>query len=339
MQIKLIHKISKQIPFGVTEFLGGAKVIPLVYHTAGNARDMPYVKELYTVFTPEEFENDLDFMLNKFVPIDLEGIVKYKNTNKLPGNKKYFFLSFDDGLRQCSDSIVPILEKKGVPATFFINTGFVGNNAFLHRFKVVLIAQAIRKDKTDRLKNKLEEYTGMQFTCRYKAAKHVMNLRYPQLSAIFEISNQLELDIDDQLREFKPYMSHDEIQSLVKKGFTIGAHSIDHPEYFLLSEEEQLQQTITSIQSVDEWFSPRYKVFAFPFTDVGVNNSFFEKLQQRCNPDLTFGCSGLKNDKIATNVHRIPMDDFGLRAEERLRSEFLHHSLKGLIGKNTFNRK
>lgn len=339
MHFKLIDKISKHLPFGLTSFLGGTKVIPMVYHTVGYADDMPYVKGLYNVFTPEEFETDLDFILKKYRPLDLEGLVNYNKTGRIPDKKKYFFLSFDDGLRQCSEIIAPILERKGVPATFFINTGFVNNTGFLHRFKVVLLSEAVKKDKSEGLKTRLEELLNMKFSCRYKAAKHIMTLRYPQLSAISEISKHLELDIDNQLKDFKPYMSKEEIQGLISMGFTIGAHSIEHPEYFLLYEEAQLEQTISSINSVDEWFRPKYKVFAFPFTDVGVNTSFFEKLQQQCPVDLTFGCSGLKNDKINFNVHRIPMDDFGLKAEGRLKTEFMHRAFKSIIGKNTFKRK
>jgi peptidoglycan/xylan/chitin deacetylase (PgdA/CDA1 family) len=339
MHISLIDKISKQLSFGITEFLGGSKVIPLVYHAIGYADEMPYVKGLYNVFTPEEFEADLDFILKKYTPLDIEGLVKYKQTSQLSGKKKFFFLSFDDGLRQCSELIAPILERKGVPATFFINTGFVGNTNFLHRFKVVLLSEAIKKDKTEELKNKLEDFLNMQFSCRYKAAKHIMTLRYPQRATISELIDCLGLDIDNQLKQFKPYMTLEEIQTLVSKRFTIGAHSVDHPEFYLLSEEEQLIQTITSVKTVDEWFNPKYNVFAFPFTDVGVKNSYFDNLEKQCNIDLTFGCSGLKNDKIKTNVHRIPMDDFGFNAQERLKTEFLHHSLKSILGKNTFKRK
>jgi peptidoglycan/xylan/chitin deacetylase (PgdA/CDA1 family) len=339
MHFTLLDKISNKTPYNILDFIGGAKVIPMVYHTVGNAEELPYLKGLYSVPTPKEFESDLDFILKNYVPLDLEGLVKFKQANLLPGNKKYFFLSFDDGLRQCREIIAPILERKGVPATFFINTGFVGNNLFLHRFKVVLLSEAIKKDKTENLKIRLESFLNMKFTCRYKAARYIMTLRYPQLTILSEIISQLGLDIEKELVQFMPYMTIDEIRGLISKGFTVGAHSIEHPEFYLIDEETQVEQTCKSITQVKEWFNPKYNVFAFPFTDVGVKNSFFRKIEQQCKPDLTFGCSGLKKDKIPYNVHRIPMDDFGMRAEERLKSEFLHYSFKRILGKNTFRRK
>lgn len=338
MHFSTINKLSDKLPYGLAQTLVNEQVIPLVYHAIGYPEKMPYLKGLYTIFTPEQFEADLDFLLKHFIPIGLEELVRYKSGSVLSGEKKYFFLSFDDGLRQCSEIIAPILEKKGVPATFFINTGFVDNKRFLHRFKVVLLASAIKADKSDVLKNAVESYTGTRFSCRYKAADFIMTLRFPQVEEIDKIAEILTIDIDKKLAEFHPYMTFEEISGLIFKGFTIGAHSVDHPEFYLFDEDFQVEQACKSISQVKEWFNPKYSVFAFPFTDVGVKSTFFEKLAKQCKPDLTFACSGLKKDLIVTNVHRIPMDDIGLRAEKRLKSEFLYYFLKWPLGKNTFRR-
>lgn len=339
MHFPLIDKISSGLSFDFLNFIGGSKVVPLVYHTIGSVEELPYLEGLYTIIDPVKFESDIDFILRKYKPIDLEGMVSFKQNGILPDKSNYFFLSFDDGLRSCKEIIAPILEKKGIPATFFINSGFVDNKEFLFRFQAVMLSKALKKDKTENLKNKLEEYLNLQFTCRYKAAKHVMTLRYPQKKLISELINHLGLPIDEQLKTYKPYLTREDIKELISNGFTVGAHSIDHPEYYLLSEQEQLAQTCESIQQIIHWFHPKYKVFAFPFTDVGVNSSFFEQLEKLCKPDLTFACSGLKTDKILNNVHRIPMDDSGLSAEHRLKSEFLYYFLKRPFGKNTFRRK
>jgi peptidoglycan/xylan/chitin deacetylase (PgdA/CDA1 family) len=340
MKSSFVNNISNHLPYSFAEFLRGFSLmpLPLMYHCIGYPKELPYLKGLYTIFSPKQFEADLDFLLSKYRPIDLEGMVNYVQNKQLPEKHKYFFLSFDDGLRQCSEIIAPILEKKGVPATFFINTGFVGNNDFLHRFKVVLLSDAIKKDKSEGLKNKLEEYLEMQFTCRYKAAKHLMTLRYPQRIIISEIINHLGVDIDNQLKNYHPYMSKVEIQDLISKGFTVGAHSVDHPEYYLLSEEEQLRQTIDSLKKIDEWFKPKYKTFAFPFTDVGVKKSFFKKLEELYPIDITFGCSGLKKDLIDYNIHRIPLDDSDLLANQRIKKEFVYYFLKMPLSKNLFKR-
>ncbi|MBN2487373.1 MAG: polysaccharide deacetylase family protein [Bacteroidales bacterium] len=338
MQFTIIDKISKAIPFKILQSFGKPKVLPLLYHVVGDAQNMPYLSGLYNVLKPEDFEKDLEFLLKNYTPIDLESLVKYKQQNLLPGKKKYFFLSFDDGLRPCSEIIAPILLRKGIPATFFINTGFVGNQGFLHRFKAVLLSEAIRKDKSERLKHKLESFTNMQFSCRYKAANYVKGLTFRQTNTLQEAINYLEVDIERQLQDYRPYMSKDEIGHLVSKGFTVGAHSEGHPEFYLLTEEEQLQQAGKSVETLIEWFNLPYSIFAFPFTDSGVKKSFFEKFNEIYKPDLTFACAGLKNDPEKNHIQRIAMDNRYLQAENLLKSEYLHYFLKGLVGKRRVKR-
>jgi peptidoglycan/xylan/chitin deacetylase (PgdA/CDA1 family) len=166
-----------------------------------------------------------------------------------------------------------------------------------------------------------------------------MGVRYPQIHQLNGIINHLGLDINEQLKVFKPYMLKNDIDGLVKKGFTVGAHSAEHPEYYLLDEQTQLDQSIKSINQIKEWFNPKYAAFAFPFTDYGVKNSFFEKLESDCSVDVTFGCAGIKKHYRQNHIQRIPMDDFPFSAESRLRSEYLHSFLKKLIGKNSVKNR
>lgn len=48
-------------------------------------------------------------------------------------------MSFDDGLKECAETIAPLLLKKGIPATFFVNPGFVDNQRLFHKYKASLI--------------------------------------------------------------------------------------------------------------------------------------------------------------------------------------------------------
>jgi hypothetical protein len=122
-------------------------------------------------------------------------------------------------------------------------------------------------------------------------------------------------------------------------GFSIGAHSEHHPEFYLLSEDEQLREACQSIYQLEEWFAIPHRIFAFPFTDHGISRSFFEKLHEQCRPELTFGCAGLKRDLIQNHIQRISLDDTALSAKNRLKAEFLYYCFKVPIGKNTLRRR
>lgn len=48
-------------------------------------------------------------------------------------------------MRQCYDVILPILEAKGIPATFFINSGFIDNKDLFFRFKASFLIDELHK--------------------------------------------------------------------------------------------------------------------------------------------------------------------------------------------------
>ena len=96
------------------------------YHIVSNNK-LPHILN-YNYRKVSQFEKELDFYLKYFKPVTLEELVSNKNLDD-----KIFHLSFDDGLKECAEIIAPILLKKGIPATFFVNPGFVGNQQLFHK--------------------------------------------------------------------------------------------------------------------------------------------------------------------------------------------------------------
>ena len=107
------------------------------YHTVSN-KYLPYILN-YPFKNSTQFETELDYYLKYFKPVSLDYLVE----NPKP-NKNVFHLSFDDGLRECEELIAPVLLKKGIPATFFVNSGFVDNQALFHRYKASLILSELK---------------------------------------------------------------------------------------------------------------------------------------------------------------------------------------------------
>jgi peptidoglycan/xylan/chitin deacetylase (PgdA/CDA1 family) len=305
----------------------------------GEQEELPYLDGLYHIPSEKQFTEDLDILLKHYKPIDLKQLHNYNLNKELPSKGKFFFLSFDDGLKQCVDIVAPILKKKGIPATFFVNTAFIDNVEFMHRFKIVLLSKEVKADKSNVLKNKVEQFFQQEFTCRYKAAKHLFSVRFPQKDILEKLIDACETPVIEKLKKMAPYMSLVDLKNLQKAGHTIGAHSHEHPEFYLISEKEQLEQAKKSIELVNQWLSPEIQTFAFPFTDNGVLTNFFNNLNQESGVDLTFASAGLKKDKIRNHIHRISMDDYGFSAEQRLKTEYLYYLLKKPLGKNTMKRQ
>jgi len=259
------------------------KIIVPFYHTVAE-QPLPHIKHLYRMKTVEEFQKDLDFLLRYFKPIDVETLYTL-HINKTVPEKPVFHLTFDDGMKEIYEIVAPILLEKGIPATFFFNSGFVDNKALFYRHRESLERE--RGDSCDRCDRKDDEF--------------------------------LEKD--------KPYLTTVQIKELNSKGFTFGAHSVDHPYYNTISLDEQLRQTRESLDFVSSIINQKLRLFAFPFTDYQVSQQFFNEIEP--DVDLCFGTAGLKNDGIPFNIQRIAGEKRTYESLERiLGKEYLKYLVK-----------
>lgn len=316
------------LPFSQVKNISSMPIIPL-YHAVSEQPSV-YVKHVGIWRSIEQFKADIAFLVKHYEPVSIEDIFTGKSTKKIP-----FHLTFDDGLKECIDWVLPILEKEGIPATFFVNSAFVDNQALFYRFQAsLIIEQGITNQETFiSIQNWLRE---RQFSKSWE--KHLLAINYQNRESLEELAHLLGLDFNQQLKELPCYMTLNDLKSLQNKGFSIGAHSVDHPRYDTLCLEDQLQQTIDSLRFVQSKLKPTIRTFAFPFTDFRISQSFFKQLANSDCCDLSFGCAGLKKERINTHLQRIPFDEEEYTVKQKLTREYLYYLMKMPIRKNTFVR-
>ncbi|MEM9722476.1 MAG: polysaccharide deacetylase family protein [Bacteroidota bacterium] len=268
---------------------------------------LPHIEHVYHLLSPEQLEKDLDFLLRYYRPIGLDEVRKSINGAPLP-RRNAFHLSFDDGLRSCYDWVRPILLKKGIPATFFLNTDFIDNRALFYRYKASLLVHALQHapPPTEKVKI-LSEIFHQKKLPLHKLSSLILALPYQKRFMLDQIAETLHLDFSTFLNRERPYMSSDQIQKLIEDGFSLGGHSESHPYFSELTVEEQVAECINSVSYITNKWGLSYKVFAFPFTDWGVPQSVFHKIYAQ-GIELSFGTAGLKQDEFPQNLQRIPME-------------------------------
>lgn len=324
---QILTSLTKFLPFNTLSSYDSEKLIVPLYHCVSD-NEVRHIKHLYQFKNISQFSADLDFLLRHYQPIDLSELTKGANRNT---GKPLMLLTFDDGLSQCFDVIAPILLKKAVPAVFFINSAFVDNNNLFYRFKVSLIIDAIsnNRDKLSILN------AGMDIE---KYIHFLKSLKYKDTPLIDDIALKLHLSFDDYLKRNSPYMSTDQIKSLIKSGFDVGAHSVDHPNFLELTIDEQVKQTKDSVTFMCENFGVDNRAFAFPFTDDGVTQNFYNRvLDKKC--DVIFGTSGSRKDRYH-NVHqRIPFEQNDFSAKEILKKYLASRIFRKMTGSYHIDRK
>jgi peptidoglycan/xylan/chitin deacetylase (PgdA/CDA1 family) len=255
-----------------------------------------------------------------------------KNGNLLP--KHAFLLTFDDGFREINDIVAPILQKKGIPATFFINTAFIDNKELCYQHKASILIEHIKRINSYSFEKKIKEIFKKNNISFANISDCILLIKYQQKKVIDEIAKLLDIDFNDYLIKNKPYLTTYQIKKLIKSGFTIGAHSIDHPLYYMLSLKDQIYQTIESIKEIRNKFGLGYGAFAFPHTDEKISKSFFLKINNTGLVDVTFGTGGIKKDSLLFHYQRFSLEKPLIPAKKIIALQFARKIFRILQGKD-----
>ena len=326
---RLVSAIFSRIPLSTLMRLANTSAFIPYYHMVSDDEKI-HIKHLYNYKNINTFKDDLEFLTKTFSPISLFDLLDLvKSGRALP--EKSFLLTFDDGFSEMYDIVTPILFKKGIPAIFFINSAFIDNKELCYQHKASLLIEHFQELKSCRLKERISEFLKKtHFEYGDVRSKALLSISYQQKELLDEIAGVMEVDFAEYLVRHRPYLTCDQVNFLIKKGFTVGGHSIDHPLYSSLSLEDQLHQTIESVKFVREIFHLNYGVFAFPESDNKVSKEFFAQLAETGLVDVSFGTAGMVGDSVSNNLQRFSMER-PLVAAERIVAFQHARKLKKLV--------
>jgi len=299
------------------------------YHLISN-HPPAHIRHVYLPKTEQQFEQDLDYLCRCYKPLSL-GELEQVALGSLRLSKPGFHLTFDDGLSECFHLVAPILAKKGIPATFFLNAAFVDNQGLFYRYKVSLLLEHFQNNPQD-----VQPAMAHLGALPQQAIKNVLlSLGYADTQHIDALATQLGLDFKAYLLHQKPYMSTAQIQDMHKQGFAFGAHSLDHPYMHLLSEEAQMEQFTQSIVQLKNRLAIPIHSFAFPFTDHGVRGATIARMHQTQLISLSFGTSGIRPDEVQGHLQRFSLEQNHQTARHLIAKEKLKAIVRTCLRRNT----
>lgn len=309
----------------------GLKVLFPFYHAASD-RQLPHLKHLYAIPGVAQFRKDLDYLLQYFQPVKMS---EYLDGRLLPDPARPpMVLSFDDGLIQCYDEVMPLLLEKGVPATFFLNNAFIDNKAMFFRFKVSLLMEQLPHCTPGQKKKGAEI-----LHCDVREIRsRLIRISYVEREITDQLAAAWDLSFDDYLDREPVYLTSIHIRKMLEEGFEIGSHGIDHPMFSLLKRKHTIDHINASVQGLRKMYGLEYNYFAFPFTDSGVEDSTIEHLFREQIIDAGFGTAGLKDDRWPQYFQRVPMEMLGSDARTTLRGELNRRRVRALLGRNHTQR-
>lgn len=331
----LARRVARRVPFSLVRSVTDGELIIPYYHVVSDDLE-PYVRGLYQYRTSKQFREDLEFLLRHYRPLALDDLLRAVHDGTAPPARSCL-LTFDDGFACMHKVAAPILERMGVPAVFFLITGFMDNQDMGAANKAALLA-AVADRVSEHVRRAADTMLTEAGLPRAELGKRLLLLRDQHCALIDRLASLMEVSIADYLAKHQPYLSREQARDLVRRGFAIGAHSVDHPYYPALPLDAQLWQTRESLRILRQDVDPACASFAFPYTDRGVALDFYQAVREEGLVSLCFGTAGMQTDPVSFSFQRFSMEKEGLTARQVLSQEYTRKVARVITGANTVRR-
>jgi peptidoglycan/xylan/chitin deacetylase (PgdA/CDA1 family) len=175
-------------------------------------------------------------------------------------------ITFEDGYRDNHDHAWPLLREFGLPATCFVSTGFIGTMRAPWHDTVLQAFKRSRKDRFDfpsaGFANESMEGPAARAAVAMRVLrwlkKHAPRERDAYIAEI-ERACGVPSGQDERLM-----LDWDEVRALHAGGFTIGAHTVDHPILSRLTEQEMEREIAGSRDAIEAQLQAPARHFAYP---------------------------------------------------------------------------
>lgn len=337
---KLSFSVIRRVPLNMLlQVAPNTCLIPFQHVVSDEA--LPWMSALYRFKTLRQFETDIDFLLSRFTPLSLTDLIRASETGS-PLAQNSFLLTFDDAFRQVYEVIMPVLLRKGLPAALFIVPDFLDNKSLFYDLKKGLILDNLgRKAPSAPIRTALAKLLGIRDAGTQAIMQGVRNINYLNRKLPDRLADLLELDFDTFLAHTQPFMTSAMVHDFIKKGFHVGGHSMDHPLYNLVSVQEQVHQTLSSVKWVREAFGLSYKAFAFPHTDKGLGTGLFTALETcapELRPDILFGNTTGMLEKNPRVYHRFIGENPDLDMQTMVKAVLFYRAAQRAAGNEYIKR-
>jgi peptidoglycan/xylan/chitin deacetylase (PgdA/CDA1 family) len=295
------------------------------YHRIGSIADNPYDDGVYSA-TAKAFREQVLFLRRHFDLPPLERVVAAA-ADGFEFRRPTALITFDDGYRDNYELAYPVLRDCGVPAVFFIPTGYVDHPRIPWWDR---IAYAIKHSTAETLVLDIPARTtwDLRSLPRPRVVKAVLdvfkqNAGRGEDEFIAHLEERAGIALPDGMAARRWNMTWDEIREVASGGISIGSHTHTHGILAGMDEAAQLRELQTSKSVLEREIGRPVTTVAYPVGIRAAFNDTTKRAARRAGYRLGFSYYGGVNDQLGFDpfdVRRVtveleePMSLFRTRA-------------------------
>lgn len=227
----------------------------LIFHRVLPRQDEIFPDDVHA----QRFDQICTWLKQWFEVLPLDQAGKMLAEGRLP--TRACCITFDDGYADNHEVALPILQKHGLTATFFIATGFLGGGRMWND----TVIESVRHCRQQELDFGAHgRYALTDLAARRAAIEAIIGkIKYLPVAERLAASNELLERSGVQLGEHL-MMGTDGVRGLRDAGMQIGAHTVSHP--ILARTESQIarQEILDSKRYLEDLLAQDCSLFAYP---------------------------------------------------------------------------
>ncbi|MCX9156871.1 polysaccharide deacetylase family protein [Niveibacterium sp. 24ML] len=226
-----------------------------IWHRVLPAHDPMFPGELHAA----RFEATLAWIGRWFNVLALDEAVRLMARGELPARAAA--ITFDDGYADNLTVAAPLLQKAGLPATFFIASGYLDGGRMWNDGLI----EAVRRSPLDVLDtSQWGRFPLPDWAARGAAAQGLIDkIKYLEPAerelAVTEVARAARSTQPTDLM-----MSSAQVRELAQRGFAIGAHTVTHPILARIGSEKARTEIAEGRAALERMIGARVPLFAYP---------------------------------------------------------------------------
>ncbi len=208
-----------------------------------------------------EFEQRMRWVREHFNVIPLADAVEKLKRGALP--TRSLAITFDDGYADNEQIAAPILRKLGLPATFFIATGYLDGGRMFND-SVIAAVRGCRRDSLDLTELGLQVHPLESIDQRRRA----ISVLLPEVKSLEPERRTATAERICRLAEVVPpddlMMTSSQVAALARTGFGIGGHTVNHPILAGMDSAAARDEIQHGRQRLEEITQHAVRLFAYP---------------------------------------------------------------------------
>lgn len=287
------------------------------------------------IVTPTAFEAQMQYLVSTAKVIPLQEYVDHVEERK-PILNKSIVVTFDDGYKDNLTVASPILQKYGVPATFFIATRYIGADKMKWEDQVSCL---IRRSEAESISLSLPS-NDVSFKIgsdkdKFRVIDTLVNIlghlkQTERLQVLDELSEQAKVKCDDQANVI---MTWDDVRQLADTpGFSIGSHTVTHQHLTRIPLDDVVFEVTSSKEHLESEIKRPVTLFSYPYGDFnqGVITAV-RSAGYTSAGTIEYGRNSIRSDPFRLKRVLIPNQSGakfaeGLRLRTSIFGEFLRKS-------------